>query len=90
MSRDKHCVLTRWHDGHALVCATGSHQCARQARTILHDRLLKVFGCDRESSVATEIVRPHVAIEILCRDWDWGGGGQGALQQSALDALQSE
>ena len=47
------------------------------------------FCRNKEFSIATEIVRPHVAIEISCRDRAWGWGCQGARQQRTLDARQS-
>ena len=57
------------HHGGAMV----THQRARQ-RILYCDRLLKVFCRGREFSVATEIVRPRVATEILCRNRAWGPG----------------
>ena len=47
--------------------AMGAHQCAWQMSSVATDFL--------KFSVTTEIVRPLVATEILCRDKAWGGGG---------------
>ena len=59
MSRHINCVAIEWRDG----CAP-----ARATDELCRDRLLKAFCHDREFSVTIEIIRPHVAIEILCRD----------------------
>ena len=59
VSRHRNCVATGWRDGRAPTCA---------ANELCRDRLLKAFCHDREFSVTIEIVRPRVAIELLCRD----------------------